>query len=121
MSRVLVVDDCDVVRQAVVRVLERAGHEVESASSGAVALGLVRRAAPDLVVTDVRMPSMDGVQLHREVCALLGSEGPAVLFISGSPVDEVRARVGPRGRVGFLQKPFDVDRLAAQVEVLLDA
>ena len=65
MSRILVVDDEPDQRFLLRRILQRAGHEVSEANDGAAALRAVRQSAPDLVVTDVMMPVMDGVELIR--------------------------------------------------------
>jgi CheY-like chemotaxis protein len=65
VSRILVVDDEPDQRFLLRRILERAGHEVSDAGDGAAALRAVRESAPDLVVTDVMMPVMDGVELIR--------------------------------------------------------
>jgi CheY-like chemotaxis protein len=65
VSRILVVDDEPDQRFLLRRILQRAGHEVREANDGAAALRAVRESAPDLVVTDVMMPVMDGVELLR--------------------------------------------------------
>lgn len=65
MLRILVVDDEPDQRFLLRRIFERAGHEVSEAGNGAAALQAVRESAPDLVVTDVMMPVMDGVELIR--------------------------------------------------------
>ena len=65
MSRILVVDDEPDQRFLLRRVFERAGHEVSDATDGAAALRAVRESAPDLVVTDMMMPVMDGLELIR--------------------------------------------------------
>jgi CheY-like chemotaxis protein len=65
VSRILVVDDEPDQRFLLRRIFERAGHEVSDATDGAAALRAVRESVPDLVVTDVMMPVMGGVELIR--------------------------------------------------------
>jgi CheY-like chemotaxis protein len=65
VSRILVVDDEPDQRFLLRRIFERAGHEVSDATDGAAALRAVRESAPDLVVTDMMMPVMSGVELVR--------------------------------------------------------
>jgi CheY-like chemotaxis protein len=65
VARILVVDDEPDQRFLLRRIFERAGHEVSDAGDGAAALRAERESAPDLVVTDVMMPVMDGVELIR--------------------------------------------------------
>jgi two-component system response regulator TctD len=119
LARVLVVDDDDIVLKALVSVLRRLGHEVEGTSSGQAALEHVRRDLPDLLVLDYRLPDMDGEAVYRHVLALFGDNSPPVLFVSGSPIEEVAAKVSPAGRAAFLQKPFDFRELADRVDALL--
>jgi CheY-like chemotaxis protein len=66
MSRILVVDDEPDERFLLRRMFERAGHEVLDAADGAAALAIVRESAPDLIVTDMMMPVMDGPELIRQ-------------------------------------------------------
>jgi CheY-like chemotaxis protein len=67
MARILVVDDEPDERFLVGRVLTREGHEVTVASNGAAALKAVKERPPDLVVTDIMMPVMDGLELIRRL------------------------------------------------------
>src|SRR5881628_1416453 len=65
MARVLVVDDEPIVREVVVRYLEREGHETVEAGDGDAARTLLERSDPDLVVLDVMLPGTDGLELCR--------------------------------------------------------
>ena len=121
MARVLVVDDDDIVLKAVMCMVERMGHEVEGTSSALVALEHVHTTLPDLLILDYRLPDMDGVTLYREVLKMLGVNSPPVLFVSGSPIEEVSAKVPPPCRATFLQKPFEFGELAREVGALLVA
>ena len=112
MSRILVVDDEPDQRFLLRRILQRAGHEVTEANDGAAALRAVRESAPDLVVTDVMMPVMNGVELIR---CLRGDPATAhipILAASGDCHLAVTADAG-------LAKPYDAHHLLAVADALL--
>jgi chemotaxis protein histidine kinase CheA len=89
--RVLVVDDSDIVRDLVAQVLRAAGHDVATAHNGAVALGMLDTVRPELIVTDVEMPVMDGFELLRHV-RLRDPKLPCILLTSrSSPADHRRS------------------------------
>ncbi|BDG09074.1 response regulator [Anaeromyxobacter paludicola] len=121
MARILIVDDTEIVRKALELAVRRMGHEADSTSSALDALELARRNPPDLALLDYRMPLMDGVTLFEELQFALGDRCPRVLFVSGSPPEEVRAcaeRPGLRP-VGYVKKPFHLDELMKTVEAAL--
>src|SRR6476659_6665387 len=112
---ILVVDDIESVRRFTRRVLEEEGYQVWEAGDGVEALGWLLRGVVDLVVTDIRMPVMDGWELAAHVRAM--NPSPPILFISGYD-----AHVGPQNLPGpVLAKPFRPDQLAASVRRLLEA
>ena len=116
MSRVLVVDDDATVREVVVDYLRAAGHDVREAVDGAGALDSVRLAGADLVVLDVMMPGLDGL----EVCRRLRrhSDVPIVLLTAlGSEQDRV---VGLEiGADDYVTKPFSPRELVLRVDSIL--
>ncbi len=122
MAHVLIVDDTDIVRKALELALRKMGHEAESASDARGALELARSRPPDLALLDYRMPGMDGVTLLSELMSSLGERCPKVLFVSATPPEEVKARVGEtRCAVGYVKKPFYLDDLSRVVEEALAA
>ena len=123
MARVLIVDDTEIVRCALEIALRRMGHDALSTSDGRVALDLAERQPPDLALLDWRMPHMDGGELFAELRDRLGDRCPKVLFLSGSPPEEVRAGVerGELRPIGYVRKPFHLDDLSKVVEAALAA
>jgi len=121
MARVLVVDDDDTMLKALVRMVRRIGHDVEGTSSALAALQHVHTSVPDLLILDYRLPDMDGVTLYCEVLKILGVNSPPVIFVSGSPIEEISAKVPPACRAAFLQKPFEFGELAREAGALLVA
>ena len=67
MSRILIVEDQDLVRRSMRLWLEQVGHEVEEAADGALGLRLLRHSGFDLVVTDIFMPNVEGLELVRRI------------------------------------------------------
>ena len=85
MSRILVVDDEPDLRFILRRIFEKAGHEVADAVHGAQALEFARESPPELVVTDMMMPVMDGAELIRRLRRDPATAGIAILAASGDP------------------------------------
>ena len=86
MSRILVIDDEDVIRMLVVEILESAGYDVTSAESAEVALSLLEDADFDLVVSDVIMPGLSGLELLEAVRARRASL-PVILVTGAGTYD----------------------------------
>lgn len=117
MRKVLVVDDHAHIREVITFALKRAGYEVATAGDGAAALRHIERNAPELVILDILMPEMDGLEVCR---ALRGSGGSGrnlpILFLS-SKDDEVDRIVGLElGADDYIVKPFSPRELVARVK-----
>lgn len=120
MKRVLVVDDDTTLRMALTRYLEKRGFAVQNAASGAEALEMFEQDPPDLVVSDVMMPEMDGFEFCRRLRAT--RSGQLVPFIFLSSRGEVDARVQGHsiGADDYLIKPFEPKELLAKIEAQLE-
>ncbi|MEM7499100.1 MAG: response regulator transcription factor [Pseudomonadota bacterium] len=113
---ILVVDDDPHIRDVVAFALGKAGLAVETAADGAEALGMIQSGAPDLVVLDINMPEMDGLELCRQLRR--GSDLP-ILFLS-SRDDEIDRVVGLElGADDYVTKPFSPRELTARVAAIL--
>jgi CheY-like chemotaxis protein len=123
VARVLIVDDDHAVRDVLVRVLERAHHEVEACGEAVTALALCRSWNPDLVVTDVFMPEMDGIEFLLRV--LEERPGLPIIVISGGAQSTTPhlalEDAAHLGAISTLAKPFEMDELLAAVDVALSA
>jgi len=114
--RLLVVDDDRKITSALKRSLSYEGYAVEAANSGSEALQLARETRPDLVVLDIMMPGIDGM----EVCRLLRrSDDVPILMLTAK--DEITDRVAglDAGADDYLVKPFAFEELLARIRALL--
>ncbi len=117
---ILNVDDHEATLYAKSRVLRRAGFEVVEASGGAEALRLVNERVPQLVVLNVNLPDINGIEVCRRIKALNLNTPPLVLQVSASFLassDKTRALDG--GADGYLTEPVEPDELVATVRSLL--
>src|SRR3954449_2213626 len=116
MTTVLVVDDEPIVREVVVRYLEREGYRTLEAGDGDTARELVERHAPELVVLDVMLPGTDGLALCRWIRAR--SDLPVIMLTArGEEADRI---VGLElGADDYVTKPFSPRELAARVRTVL--
>lgn len=113
MATILLVDDDDRLRRILSLRLESAGHTVVEATGGADALSQLEQARPQLVVTDLRMPEMDGMELLERLQIMRPGLPVIMLTAHGDIPDAVAATRG--GAVEFLTKPIDSEALLACV------
>jgi two-component system response regulator FixJ len=111
---VYVVDDDDAVRDSLTMLLEAAGLRVEAFATGAEVLVRCRDERPDCVITDVRMPGMDGLQLQQRL-AQLHAQLP-VIVITGHGDVPLAVRAMKAGAVDFIEKPFSDEVILASIE-----
>lgn len=116
---VLVVDDEEIIRTTVRDVLAKHGAEVDVAREGNEAVAMVKQRAYDLVVSDIRMPGLNGYEIFRAIKELR-PECP-VMFMTGFGYDPNHTiiRAQPEGLAAVLYKPFKVDELLAEVRTAL--
>ena len=116
MTRVLVVDDEDAIRDAVAYVLRSDGNEVEVAPNGADAVGAVEDGSFDLVVLDVMLPDISGVEVARRVRAQ--SDVPIIMLTARS--SETDLVVGfEAGADDYVAKPFSAHELVSRARAIL--
>jgi two-component system cell cycle response regulator CpdR len=115
MIRILLAEDDDAMRTYLTRALENAGYEVVSVDRGAAAVPLLETQNFDLLLSDIVMPEMDGIEL-AQLCADIAPR-TRVMFITGFAAVSMRAsREVPRTKV--LSKPFHLRDLVLEVERL---
>lgn len=115
MVRVLLAEDDEAMRTYLARALERNGYDVSTAATGLEALSLVESGTYDLLLTDIVMPEMDGIELAQKAQAL--DPAPKVMFITGFAAVALQANdTLPEAKV--LSKPFHLKDLVGQVDAL---
>jgi DNA-binding NarL/FixJ family response regulator len=120
MIRVLLADDQSLVRAGFRMILaaEPGIEVVGQAADGAEAVGLARELHPDVVLMDVRMPVMDGIEATRQI--VLGEESPRVLVLTTFDLDEIVYDALRAGASGFLLKDAPEERLTTAIRVVAE-
>lgn len=116
-ARVLVVDDDRAVRESLRRSLAFNGYDVHLASDGAEALAGIGAIAPDVVVMDVMMPKLDGLEATRALRAA-GNDVPVIVLTARDAVGD-RVEGLDAGADDYLTKPFALEELLARIRALL--
>ncbi len=116
-ASVLVVDDEPTIGEVVARYLERAGYATRIAADGAQALALSAQSQPDLVVLDVMLPGIDGLEVMRHLRA--HGDPPRVILLTARGREAERIVGLRRGADDYVVKPFSPGELVARVEAVL--
>ncbi len=114
-KKILAVDDSVSMRQMVRYTLQGAGYEVVQACDGVEALELARASIADLVLTDVHMPRMDGIDLVRELRALPTYKFVPMLILTTESSQEKKADGKRAGATGWIVKPFNPEQLLSTI------
>ncbi|MBO9669849.1 MAG: response regulator [Sphingobium sp.] len=117
MIRILLAEDDDSMRVYLSRALERSGYEVVAVDRGTAAIPLISQERFDLLLTDIVMPEMDGIELAQHVASI--APETRVMFITGFAAVTLRAgRLAPEAKV--LSKPFHLRDLVLEVDRMFD-
>ena len=119
-KRLLVVDDEAKLLRAVAMCLRSEGYEVVTARSGAEALVRLTEAIPDLILTDIRMPGMDGHALARSLRASPRTDMIPIIFLTAKDTREDRIAGFRTGVDAYVTKPFDTEEMLAIVSSILN-
>jgi two-component system cell cycle response regulator DivK len=113
---VLIVDDNSQVAQLVQDILENAGYAVVHAADGAAGLQAARAQAPDLILMDMQLPGLDGLEITRRLKADPTTRAIPVVALTASAMPDERARALATGLDDYLTKPIDITVLTGAVE-----
>jgi CheY-like chemotaxis protein len=119
LGKVLVVDDELEVRQVLREFLSTRGYDVTTASGGAEAVAIVETVKPDLILLDVAMPDMDGVETLKRIVAI--EPTAAVIMVTANSDIGTTSKLLALGAVDYVPKPFDLDYLDQAVSTQVTA
>ena len=119
MKRILAVDDSASVRQMVSFTLRKAGYEVVEAVDGKDGLAKASAEKFDLIITDLNMPNMDGIQLITAARKLPGYSFIPILMLTTESQAEKKDAGRKAGATGWIVKPFDTEHLIAAAQKVI--
>ncbi len=118
MSKILIIEDNDTMREGMAAIIGKMGHECDAVSNGQAGLALVEKKAFDLIVTDYRMEGMDGLQVLQQ--SKTKAPGTEVLIITAYGTIELAVEAMKLGAVDFITKPFSHDEFKLKIERILE-
>jgi CheY-like chemotaxis protein len=122
MPSILLIDDDDTLRLTLRRSLERAGYETHEADNGRTALNCLREAPVDLILTDILMPEMEGIELILSLRRSLPTLPIIAMSGGGRATPEGYLKLSQdSGATSILTKPFEIEQLLATVSALIGA
>lgn len=117
---VLAIDDSPTIRTMVTMTLEQAGIAVTTAEDGVAGLEAMDEAAPDLVITDVNMPRLDGFGVIDGIRQGKGNLSTPILVLTTETGADLKSKARAAGASGWIVKPFDPAKLVATINRLTD-
>ncbi|MDA8326054.1 MAG: sigma-54 dependent transcriptional regulator [Nitrospiraceae bacterium] len=118
MPKVLIVDDEANIRESLADILSDEGYEIGMAGSGEEALEAIRRESPEIVLLDIWLPGMDGVEALKQIKAQ--HEDLPVVMITGHGTIELAVKTTKMGAYDFMQKPLSIERVLLTVKRALE-
>ena len=115
-ARILIVDDEPLIRQSLAGVLDDEGYQTNAVNSGEECLEELRRSSYDLVLLDVWLPGMDGLETLSRVEEIAFADRPMVVIISGHGTIETAVRATKLGAFDFLEKPLTIEKVSVVVK-----
>src|SRR5262245_46514768 len=114
--RILIAEDFEDNRVALKLILKHTGFDVIEAQDGQQAIEAVRREEPDLVLMDLTLPVIDGLQATREIRSDVKFERLPIIIVSAHDDDEVRRQAALAGGSGYISKPIQIEELKKLIE-----
>ena len=119
MASILAVDDSASMRQMVSFSLKGAGYQVMEACDGNEALSIARQNRFDLVLSDVNMPNMNGIELVKELRQLADYKFTPILMLTTESAGDMKMQGKQAGATGWIVKPFNPDQLLSTIKRVL--
>ena len=118
-KKILVIDDEELIIKSLSRLLEKNGYEVFVAKNGQDALVITEEENFDLIVADIRMPGINGVDTVANILQKKGFKNKPVIFITGYADEEYKRNAQKLKPVAYIYKPFDIQELVGKVRGVL--
>ncbi|MBJ7551843.1 response regulator [Marinomonas ostreistagni] len=119
MKKILLVDDSMTMLMSMEGVLKRAGFDVKTATDGNKALALIDSYAPDLVITDLNMPGMDGIELIKKIKQNASMRFKPILMLTTESQESKKVEAKSAGATGWLVKPVSPTDLTSVIKKVL--
>lgn len=119
MSRILIIDDDDQLRLSFEKILKQENHQVETAASGEAGLKFIQRSLPDLVILDMRLPGMNGLETFHAIHEI--EHKLPVIIMTAFGTTETAIEATKIGAFDYVLKPFDVPCMLTVIEKALEA
>jgi len=113
-KKILVIDDEELIIKSLAKLLEKNGYEVFVAKNGQDAVVMADEENFDLILADIRMPGMDGVETVRSIRKKI-----PVIFITGYADDEIEKSAKELNPAAYIYKPFDIQKLLEKIKKVL--
>jgi CheY-like chemotaxis protein len=117
MKKILLIDDDHLVVKSLARLLEKEGFTISCAESGLKALELIEQTNFDLIISDIRMPGIDGIEIAKKVRETL--KQVPIIFITGYSDSQSYDRSKAVNPSDFIYKPFDKDKFLQSIKAAL--
>ncbi len=115
---IMVVDDKRVIRDVLCTYLEHKGYKTVALNNGHGAISYVRKQKPDLVILDLNMPGLDGIETCRRLKKVLPSSSrTGIMVITGNNTPESKSKVIDFGAIDVINKPFDLDDVDNRIKI----
>jgi len=114
-KKILIVDDSESIREVVSFTLENAGHEVSKGIDGQDALKFLDKTKFDLIITDLHMPNMNGIEFIKNVRANADYQFVPILFLTTESQKKKKMEAKEAGATGWIIKPFVPEKLLAAI------
>ena len=118
-KKILVIDDEELIVKSLRKLLEKNGFTVFVAKNGQDALAMIEEETFDLIIADIRMPGINGVETVGSILEKDSFKDIPVIFITGYADAEIRKKAEKLNPVGYIYKPFDIPELVDKVREAL--
>ncbi len=119
MSTILIIDDDDQLRISFERLLKEEGYHIRTAASGEAGIRLLRESIPDLIILDVRLPGMNGLETFRQIHQI--EQKLPVIIMTAFGTTETAIEATKMGAFDYVIKPFDIPQMLATIRQALEA